>query len=316
MFNIWNISFFLLLSRCQFGIPMGYKSFGCFDKHYSFEMASNVLYTDPLLTPQRCLARCSRQWHLYFMLTDGKICACFGDDLRFRNYKISEQCNSPCKGDTLQECGGEFSVEIFKVSYCSELMEPLNGFLHQTLQNASFWCKEGYHLQGSKHIQCNKTVSEWNGLMNPVCYKSCGISVWFLTMFILTSLGMLFFMASFLYIRRKFEALKKSKESFDIEGHMEEPYVYMTGGPKKIIDILTKRSVSSPSENDVAQQDSTEETDSKTTPEVTLEDEIPFGDYYVLSCKESMQKSKTLPQKLHKVTEIPKLDVIDEDEIY
>lgn len=124
-------------------------------------------------------------------------------------------------------------------------------------------------------------------------------------------------METFGFNYRKYKALTKSNGTFDKQENMEEPYVYMRSGPKMIIDLITKgRSVSLSSENEVSQQDSSQQTDTTTKPDVPLEAEANFGDYYVISLKESMQKSKTFPPKLYKMTGVPKLDVIDEDEIY
>ncbi|KAJ8033125.1 hypothetical protein HOLleu_23269 [Holothuria leucospilota] len=125
-------------------------------------MLSREVYTDPLLTPQRCSSRCERQPRSYFMLRKGKICACFEDVLDMTKYETSDACYLLCKGDTLKTCGGNYAVEIYKAHYCPRLQQPANGHVMQNLSAAWFRCLEGYRLEGPNVIFCDTSTRQWN----------------------------------------------------------------------------------------------------------------------------------------------------------
>lgn len=137
---------------------------GCFpdwsishDQHY---------YLDRLLTPQRCMTKCSRKSFFYFLLKDGFRCGCVQDISHLTDW---DNCSTPCKGDKGVSCGGISSIDAYVVKYCPFLQPPANGHLLQKYVTALFWCSDGYHLEGPDVLHCNASTYSWNEDNNPYC---------------------------------------------------------------------------------------------------------------------------------------------------
>lgn len=158
-------------------IAVEYHHAGCFSHSFSRDTLGKIHSTDPLLTPRRCLARCSRDSFPYFILKDGNVCSCGRDVSNITKYNRSEECNSLCVGDSDSVCGGKSAVDVFKVNYCKFLQSPLNGYVNQTTSEALFWCSDGYYLQGLDVIHCDLSTSEWDGPTDPKCLEHSQISV-------------------------------------------------------------------------------------------------------------------------------------------
>lgn len=101
---------FLIVLYCLF---LDYHYKGCFAYRESLESIHKVIIEDPLLTPQRCLTKCSKRSTHYFIVTRGHICVCISAIDSLTKHGESNECTSPCSGNNQQLCGGEFAIDIY-----------------------------------------------------------------------------------------------------------------------------------------------------------------------------------------------------------
>ena len=97
------------------------------------------------LTPDACRVACKDAGHAYAGVQYGYLCRC-GDNYGKYSKVTEEECNSACRGDSSQKCGGFYRSSIYATAGATE---PKQGnFFHieniQPIVQGMFVMRKGW----------------------------------------------------------------------------------------------------------------------------------------------------------------------------
>lgn len=100
---------------------MPYSYIGCFRDSSKKRLLVNYYKKLSNNSPSFCVDLCLQSGYLYAGVEYGNECFC-GKTLSAEEYKLNDNaCNMECPLDSLQKCGGYYSINIYNTGLPSEL---------------------------------------------------------------------------------------------------------------------------------------------------------------------------------------------------
>jgi hypothetical protein len=109
------------ISMASVVIPVGptIKGYlGCYQDNGNYMALTNNTFTSSSMTQEQCVNGCSELSYTYAGVKSGNTCYC-GNSYSGGQVLPSTQCNTPCLGDSTENCGGSKGVDIYSTAYAN-----------------------------------------------------------------------------------------------------------------------------------------------------------------------------------------------------
>lgn len=121
--EFYCMHFFLCKLSALFRIgAVPYSHIGCFRDSSKKRLLSNYFKKLPNNSPAKCTDLCLQSGYLYAGVEYGTECFC-GKTLPPDEYKLKDiMCNMECPQNTLEMCGGYFTIDVYNTGLPSEIL--------------------------------------------------------------------------------------------------------------------------------------------------------------------------------------------------